>query len=48
MLGHVSDEENHDLILIFTEKQMEQVLASMKVDTVLGPDGLPVIFFNYD
>ena len=30
----------------FSEKDLDEVLASMKVDTAPGPDGLPVIFYK--
>ena len=33
-------------MLTFTEKEMDVVLASMKMDTAPGPDGLPVCFFK--
>jgi hypothetical protein len=42
----VLESENGDLILSLMEKEVDEVLASMKVDTTLGPDGLPVIFFK--
>ena len=34
-------------MLSFTEKEMDVVLASMKVDTAPGPDGFPVVFFKH-
>ena len=33
-------------MLTFTGEEMDEVLKSMKVDTALGPDGLPVVFFK--
>jgi hypothetical protein len=45
-LGRVSQAENGELMLTFTPKELDMVLAGMKVDTPLGPDGLPVIFFK--
>jgi hypothetical protein len=45
-LGRVSDEDNDSLMLSFTEQEMDFVLASMRVDTALGPDGFPVVFFK--
>ena len=46
MVGRVTDEENEELMLTFSEKDLDEVLASMKVDTAPGPDGLPVIFYK--
>ena len=34
----VTEEENDALMLTFTEKEMDVVLASMKMDTAPGPD----------
>lgn len=42
----VTDEEHDALILSFTEEEIEFALRSMKSEIVLGPDGLPVIFFK--
>jgi hypothetical protein len=42
----ISDEENGLLELTFTPDELDEVLHSMKVDSALGPDGLPVIFFK--
>ena len=44
--GRVSEAENNSLMLSFTEKEMDVVLASMKVDTPPRPDGFPVVFFK--
>jgi hypothetical protein len=33
-------------MLAFTEEELDKVLASMKVDTTPGPNGLSVIFFK--
>jgi hypothetical protein len=45
-LGRVSQAENGELVLTFTPKELDMVLAGMKVDTPPGPDCLPVIFFK--
>ena len=37
--GRVSDEENEELMLTYLEKELDEVLANMKVDTAPGPDG---------
>jgi hypothetical protein len=42
----VSEAENEELMVTFTAKELDKVLASMKVDTAPGQDGLPVIFFK--
>jgi hypothetical protein len=42
----MTEEENDILMLTFSPKELDYVLASMKVDTAPGPDGLPVIFFK--
>jgi hypothetical protein len=45
-LGRVSEAENVELMVTFTNEEHDEVLASMKVDTTPGLDGLPVIFFK--
>jgi hypothetical protein len=42
----ISEEENGELELTFTTVELDDVLASMKVDSAPGPDGLPVAFFK--
>jgi hypothetical protein len=42
----ISGEENEALELSFTREELDEVLASMKVDSARGPDGLPVAFFK--
>jgi hypothetical protein len=42
----ISEEENGELELTFTADELDDVLASMKVDSAPGPDGLPVAFFQ--
>jgi hypothetical protein len=42
----VSQEENQELELTFTAGELDEVLASMKQDSALGPNGLPVLFFK--
>jgi hypothetical protein len=44
--GRVSDEDNTNLMLTFTQRELDEVLASMKVDTAPGSDGFPLIFFK--
>ena len=44
--GRVAEEENDGLMLTFTGSEMDVVLSSMKVDTAVGPDGFPIIFFK--
>jgi hypothetical protein len=33
-------------MLTFTQSELDEVLASMKVDMAPDPDGLPVLFFK--
>jgi hypothetical protein len=42
----ISRVENEALELSFTGVELDEVLASMKVDSAPGPDGLPVAFFK--
>jgi hypothetical protein len=42
----ISGEENEALELSFTREELDEVLASMKVDSARGLDGLPVAFFK--
>jgi hypothetical protein len=42
----ISEEENGELKLTFIAEELEEVLASMKVDLAPGPDGLPVALFK--
>jgi hypothetical protein len=42
----ISEEENGELKLTFIAEELEEVLASMKVDSAPGLDGLPVAFFK--
>jgi hypothetical protein len=42
----ISRVENEALELSFTGEELDEVLASMKVDSAPGPDGLPVAFFK--
>jgi hypothetical protein len=42
----ISEAENAELELTFTSDELDEVLASMKVDSAPGPDGLPVAFFK--
>jgi hypothetical protein len=42
----VSDGENHDLELTFTDEELDEVLMSMKQDSAPGPDGMLVLFFK--
>jgi hypothetical protein len=42
----ISEEENGELELTFIADELDDVLASMKVDLAPGPDGLPVAFFK--
>jgi hypothetical protein len=44
--GRISRDENEALELSFTGEELDEVLASMKVDSAPGPDGLPVAFFK--
>jgi hypothetical protein len=42
----VSQEENNNLALTFSEVELENIVNDMKTNTAPGPDGLPVIFFK--
>jgi hypothetical protein len=42
----VSEAENEALMLTFTDKELDLILASMKVDTAPGPNGLSMVFFK--
>jgi hypothetical protein len=42
----ISDAENGELEVTFTPEELDAVLADMKPDSALGPDGLPVLFFK--
>jgi hypothetical protein len=44
--ARVSEEENRELEITFTAEELDEVLASMKPNSALGPDGLPVAFFK--
>jgi mannosylglycoprotein endo-beta-mannosidase len=44
--GCISRDENEALELSFTGEELDEVLASMKVDSASGPDDLPVAFFK--
>jgi hypothetical protein len=46
MHGLVTKEDNNDLMLTTTSKDLDKVLARMKVDTAPCPGGLPIIFFK--
>ncbi|KAE8805034.1 retrotransposon unclassified [Hordeum vulgare] len=46
LADQVSDAENAELTLSFSPEQVSQVIASMKACSALGPDGLPVVFFQ--
>jgi hypothetical protein len=45
-LGRVSDVENDNLMIAFSGEEIDEVLASMKMDTTPGPDGFQVAFFK--
>jgi hypothetical protein len=42
----VSAIENEGLLLTLSEQELEQIVKEMKIDTMLGPYGLPVVFFK--
>jgi hypothetical protein len=42
----VSDEENENLLRSFSQEELDEVLKKTKVDTSLGPDGFPVVFYK--
>jgi hypothetical protein len=42
----ISRKENEELELTFIGEELDAVLAIIKVDSALGPDGLPVSFFK--
>ena len=42
----VSDTENNDLALSFTQQDLDRVLMETKTETAPGPDGLPVKFYK--
>jgi hypothetical protein len=42
----VSADENMELTLPFSPEEVRRAIMEMKVDSALGPDGLPVIFFQ--
>jgi hypothetical protein len=44
--ARVSQEENENLMLTFSEKELEAIIMGMKSDTAPGPDGFPVFFFK--
>ncbi|KAK1692879.1 hypothetical protein QYE76_009576 [Lolium multiflorum] len=45
-LSRVSEEENVNLALTFSESELEAIVKDMKTDTAPGPDGFPVVFFK--
>jgi hypothetical protein len=42
----VSAEENENLLRSFSQEELDKVLKETKVDTALGPDGFPVVFYK--
>jgi hypothetical protein len=42
----VSSQENEDLMRSFTIEELDFVLHETKIDTALGPNGLPVMFYK--
>jgi hypothetical protein len=44
--ARVSDEENANLALTFSEEELEGVIKAMKTDKAPGQDGFPVAFFH--
>jgi hypothetical protein len=42
----ISPEENQDLELTFIPKELDDMLLSMNLDSALGLNGLPVVFFK--
>ncbi|XP_071683213.1 uncharacterized protein [Lolium perenne] len=45
--GRVSGKENDNLMIAFSGEEIDEVFASMKVDTTPGPDGFSVVFFKH-
>jgi hypothetical protein len=44
--SQISEGENRELELTFTSAELDEVLASMKLDSAPGSDGFPVLFFK--
>jgi hypothetical protein len=42
----VSDNENVELTRPFSPEEVRKAIMEMKADSALGPDGLPVVFFQ--
>jgi hypothetical protein len=39
-------EDNNQLMITFSETELDYIVREMKSDTAPGPDGLPVLFFK--
>jgi mannosylglycoprotein endo-beta-mannosidase len=44
--SQVSLEDNNQLMITFTETELDSIVREMKSDTAPGPDGFPVLFFK--
>jgi hypothetical protein len=44
--SQVSLEDNNQLMITFTETELDFIVREMKSDTAPGPDGFPVLFFK--
>jgi hypothetical protein len=42
----VTDEDNASILLTFSEEELEALVKEMKMETALGPDSFPVLFFK--